>query len=400
MAEAMIAGAGLDSASSAPSTSPTGRPKTGDPSEKGEQGGFSSLLGVAMSQGAGDPAMAAKLQPADAKSTSLLAALGDGTSNKDGADGDTAVDAQGTSLPLTLPTLAVSGLIGVANGKQAAAMTVKGDGDKLQASSPVLARDLSQALRQALVQQQSSAINQPASTTQDTDLTSALTVGGLFNDGKLQPNINAMTQAFAEQLSKETTHDAPRDIKTSAPANIHSNTSSLHSLSSLSGQMAAGSRTDGGNGPTSISVPPQHPQWAQQVGDRVQWMVGHNLQRADIRLNPPDLGSLEVRIHVGNDHQTHISFSSPHAHVRDALEAAMPRLREMMHDSGLNLANADVSQHSFAGSQMHDPRGEGGAGSGAGHHGDGDGDVDLIAGADPAQNLPVRQLQGLVDYYA
>jgi flagellar hook-length control protein FliK len=43
-----------------------------------------------------------------------------------------------------------------------------------------------------------------------------------------------------------------------------------------------------------------------------------------------------------------VAFSSRHADVRDAVEQALPRLREMFEDKGLNLSDADVSQHSFA----------------------------------------------------
>jgi flagellar hook-length control protein FliK len=36
-------------------------------------------------------------------------------------------------------------------------------------------------------------------------------------------------------------------------------------------------------------------------------------------------------------------FTSPHAAVRDAIEQAMPRLRDMMADNGIMLGNATVS---------------------------------------------------------
>ncbi len=93
-----------------------------------------------------------------------------------------------------------------------------------------------------------------------------------------------------------------------------------------------------------IATPVQHPAWAGQVNDRLQWMIQHKLQQADIQLDPPELGRLDVRVVVNND-QANIHFASSHAAVRDALEAALPRLREMFQEQGLNLGNVDISQH-------------------------------------------------------
>ena len=102
--------------------------------------------------------------------------------------------------------------------------------------------------------------------------------------------------------------------------------------------------------PAPITIPPHHPGWNNAVSDRVQWMIGNNIQTAEIRLDPPELGSLEVKIQVNKD-QTTVMFSAPSQQVRDVLEAAVPRLREMMSDMGLSLGDVGVSQESFKQSQ-------------------------------------------------
>lgn len=89
------------------------------------------------------------------------------------------------------------------------------------------------------------------------------------------------------------------------------------------------------------------PEWSQGMGKQVLWMVNQGLSRAEIRLNPANLGPLEVRIDMEND-QVNVAFTSRHADVREAVEQALPRLREMLEEKGLKLADADVSQHSFA----------------------------------------------------
>ncbi len=98
--------------------------------------------------------------------------------------------------------------------------------------------------------------------------------------------------------------------------------------------------------------------WDQALGERIQWMVSHKLQGAQIKLNPANLGPMEVRIQVQNE-QASIQFSSAHGAVREALEAALPRLRDMFDASGVELVDVDVSGQSFAEQQR--TAGEGGA---------------------------------------
>lgn len=82
--------------------------------------------------------------------------------------------------------------------------------------------------------------------------------------------------------------------------------------------------------------------WSGAIGDRVMWMVQGEQQFAKLKLNPPNLGPLEVRVSVTQD-QTSVSFLAQHAAVREALEAAMPRLREMFDQQSLQLVRAEVA---------------------------------------------------------
>ncbi len=106
-----------------------------------------------------------------------------------------------------------------------------------------------------------------------------------------------------------------------------------------------------GQSPPALNVPLQHPGWNQAMGDRLQWMVGHHLQSANIRLDPPELGRLDVHIQLHKDHAS-IAFAAPNQQVRDALESAVPRLREMMNNIGLSLGDVNVSQESFSQGQQ------------------------------------------------
>lgn len=96
-----------------------------------------------------------------------------------------------------------------------------------------------------------------------------------------------------------------------------------------------------------MNKPVGQPGWSQELGDRVAWMTAKGMQTAELRLNPPQMGPLEVRIHMNQD-QANIQFVSQHAAVRDALESAIPKLREMMGAQQLDLTEVNVSPQSFA----------------------------------------------------
>jgi hypothetical protein len=71
-------------------------------------------------------------------------------------------------------------------------------------------------------------------------------------------------------------------------------------------------------------------------------MVTQQQQTAELSLNPPDLGPLHVVLSIDND-QASVMFMSHNADVRQTLEGALPRLRELMADSGISLGSTTVS---------------------------------------------------------
>jgi flagellar hook-length control protein FliK len=83
--------------------------------------------------------------------------------------------------------------------------------------------------------------------------------------------------------------------------------------------------------------------WDNALGQKMLWMVSQQQQVAELNLNPPDLGPLQVVLSIENNEAT-ATFVSQHADVRQALEAALPRLKEMMAESGITLNSATVSQ--------------------------------------------------------
>ncbi len=112
------------------------------------------------------------------------------------------------------------------------------------------------------------------------------------------------------------------------------------------------------NNPSTINLQPAIPQagiteafgrpaWSQGMGKQILMMVNQNISSAEIRLNPAHLGPIEVLIDMSEE-QVSVSMSSRHAMVRDAMEQALPKLREMLEQNGFSLADADISKHSFS----------------------------------------------------
>lgn len=113
----------------------------------------------------------------------------------------------------------------------------------------------------------------------------------------------------------------------------------------------------------AIALPVNAQGWDNAVGQRMLWMVGQQQQVAQLQLNPAHLGPMEIQLSIHNG-EANAVFVSAHAPVREAIETALPRLREMLSDSGINLVNVNVSsqdaqrdQTAFAGRQGQSGRG-------------------------------------------
>lgn len=137
---------------------------------------------------------------------------------------------------------------------------------------------------------------------------------------------------------------------------------------------------------------------ASALVERIAIMQSRNMKIAEIRLDPPELGALRIRIHMQGD-QANISFQSPHAHVREALEQSMPRLRDMFAEQGMDMGEANVAdqqsgERSIAQDMAAAHDGAEGASSLAQESG-AERDADGIS-----ITVPQRQLVGLLDAYA
>ena len=98
-----------------------------------------------------------------------------------------------------------------------------------------------------------------------------------------------------------------------------------------------------------LTRPLSHPQWNEDLGERIVWMNSRGISSAEIKMNPEHMGPITVRIDMNQDQAT-IAFTAQNSVVRDALEASLPKLREMLSAQQVNLADVSVSQQSTSNS--------------------------------------------------
>lgn len=91
------------------------------------------------------------------------------------------------------------------------------------------------------------------------------------------------------------------------------------------------------------------PKWGNEFAQKIIWLAHQQHQVAELRLNPAHLGPVEIMLSLSGDNgaQASAQFVSPHLAVREAIEAALPRLREMMAESGIQLGDVMVGAESF-----------------------------------------------------
>lgn len=149
----------------------------------------------------------------------------------------------------------------------------------------------------------------------------------------------AALRAAPQQADGARTKEAP--LSFDAPATV------LHSVEQASAYVAAasGAAHEAPNAPPAdVPVPVGAPGWDRALSDHVVVLAKDGRHVAQLHLDPPDLGPLDVRLTVGAaDGTASAHFASAHAAVREAVEAAIPRLREAYAQSGLALATVTVS---------------------------------------------------------
>jgi len=208
----------------------------------------------------------------------------------------------------------------------------------------------------------------------------------LAADEKFLPVVSAADKSahsFAQALTQEASTPS-----SSNPSGSISGLSSLNSISSATPNAPPSEQ--------SLRLEPRvgTPAWDGALAQKVTWMSNQQMQVAQLHLNPPDLGPMEVTLTVGTgpDAETRIDFTSPHLAVREAIQSALPQLREMMEGSGISLGSTTISAESFQ-QQSHsgrqDPSSNGSSDT-----------LSQIGSEVSARSATIRTHEGMVDTFA
>lgn len=215
-----------------------------------------------------------------------------------------------------------------------------------------------------------------------TPAASAATTGQELPLGDRQSLLAVADTAAAATILAKTGSDTPSPRQ---PVNDQPDTNAVRQI----GQFEQVARTPEVRIQAAVEAPVRSSAFSAELSEKIVWLAGNGSHSASLSLNPPQLGPLEVRLSLtGSD--AGAQFYSPHPVVRDAIEAAMPRLRELMAQAGIALGDAQVHQEAFS-------RGDSGGGSGRPSGDSATGTV--LASTLPIGAQSVRSGIGLVDLY-
>lgn len=175
------------------------------------------------------------------------------------------------------------------------------------------------------------------------------------------PGINTSPYSTLNQFTQLLTRDTASEEIDISPVNFADLGKILPTSpdSSLVAQSGLINQTPSSSNPASALPIHQHvmtefgkPTWGNDFNQQITWLTTQKHHVAELHLHPAELGPVEIILHISNDQSTQVSaqFTSPHLAVREAIESALPRLREMMAENGITLGNTTVGAET---SQQH-----------------------------------------------
>jgi flagellar hook-length control protein FliK len=134
--------------------------------------------------------------------------------------------------------------------------------------------------------------------------------------------------------------------------------------------------------------------WQNELGQQLIRFSQRGDHQIELHLHPKELGPLQISLHVNDQQVAQAHFFAAHAQVRDAVQQAIPQLREALAGQGIALGEAMVGQQ-----QQHQDFASFGCSSASPSFG-GATEVEGIAAARPVSGALPRIGPGGVDLYA
>jgi flagellar hook-length control protein FliK len=159
------------------------------------------------------------------------------------------------------------------------------------------------------------------------------------------PPIGEITDAAARPAQRDSRLDvvtlpattSPSATDTTAAPTTGAALAPAHSHSAASPATAPPTTLAGQS--TPIDTRADH--WHEALASRVQVLVDQHVGEAHIKLNPPELGSVDIKISLVDD-KTFVQLTAGSSAARDELTQSLPKLRELLSAGGLSLGGASV----------------------------------------------------------
>lgn len=100
----------------------------------------------------------------------------------------------------------------------------------------------------------------------------------------------------------------------------------------------------------SLALAAGNQQWGTALGEKVAFLINHKLNSAEIRMDPPHLGKLDIQIQVKDDAAL-VVINTSQAQTRDLVENASIRLREFLQEAGYSSVDVNVSHQESSAEQ-------------------------------------------------
>lgn len=136
-----------------------------------------------------------------------------------------------------------------------------------------------------------------------------------------------------------TAEQAPPPVEASAPGAV----APLNAMQSLAAAQPASPSAPVAGAPVLQQPADPANGYDDRFGSHVALLAGQRIGQAEIRVVPEHLGAIDIRLQLDGS-SVRAEFHSAQPEVRQALEASLPRLREMLGQHGLQLAHAGVGQ--------------------------------------------------------
>lgn len=208
----------------------------------------------------------------------------------------------------------------------------------------------------------------------------------LISDQQLLANVAALASETSVSSQGATIYNADQRLQQAAEARL----AHLQGLQNNNASVEITTARSSGTMLPSLDASFGQAGWAERIGRQILLQSAQGSSSAQIQLDPPELGSLMIKLQLVDQTAT-VNFVSPHAMVRDALEQQTQRLQEMFREQGMSLTDVSVSDQS-ANSRQDSER--------QSAERDDTSSLSLANSEEPENMVAVRQSSSLVDYYA